>query len=337
MTSRANRWRMPSTSFATMGSIGLAASLAVTGCSGANDEGSSETRGAESLVKSVELESLISTEKIRSGFQIDYDDHVNGVVFVRNGTGSNATACTAQVINRWFLLTSINCVLAFQLQTTTQAEVRFTLNTGATVTKYNGPVNFSRAPAVLGLIFLQNGMDTCHGTLSSCTANQYNTPENAVHQFFVQSHPTPAIWPEYGIAGYGPTTSTGTNYDDFRYGRMPYFSSAWSGSGNSRIFTIRVSWTNSTARPCTHDTGGPLIPTAQNRVLHTGVHIPSANCDLGSGNTPYHALSDVLVQNWLFPTMLNFMGTSIYFRCGVAISGGLAAIHCDNDGSLYPP
>jgi hypothetical protein len=318
-------------------SLGLAASLGLTGCSGAGDEGSSETQGAESLAKNVELEKIISVDKIRAGVEIDYDDGLNGVVFIRNGTGPNAAACTAQVINRWFLLTSANCVLTFQQQFTTTAEVRFTTDTSATVTKYNGPVSFSRAPALLGLVFLQQGMTTCHGQRSFCSTNQRNTPENAVYQFFGQNSPVQPLWPEYAIAGYGATTHLGTNYDNFRYGLMRFHSSGWSGSGNGRAYTVRVSWTNSTARPCVHDQGGPLIPTVQNRALHTGVHIASGpNCDASSGNTPYHALSDVLVQNWLFPTMLSFIGNPAPFRCGVGISGGLGALHCDNDGSLYP-
>jgi hypothetical protein len=345
MSSISNRFSMRNTTgFATMISLGLAAALGLTGCSGASDEGSTVEPAADGVFKSVNLEALLSTEKIRLGTPVTYNDALgNGTVWVRNAVSPNV-GCTAQVINRWFLFTSAICIAQLVTQGTTSVQVRFTQNPTATTnpnttTKYNGPVDFRHSGA-LGLIFLRNGMTTCQGTRSSCSTFQRNTPENAVHQFFIESLPKPTA-SVYGVVGYGATSHNGTDFGNSRGGVMPFVSSRWESTPSAPfpLFEIKVGWNNST-HPCTRDDGSPLIPLVQERILHAGVAMPvSVNCDAATGTSRYLALTEAAVLTFINNTLGEFrQARSLPFTCGSGIdqASGLAAIHCDNDGSLYP-
>jgi hypothetical protein len=339
MTSTGNRFGITK----TMISIGILASLGVTACSGAGDDGSTDTQGGESVFKKVELEALLSTEKIRQGVALNYSNGwPNGTVWVRNA-GSTNNGCTAQVMNRWFLLTSGSCVLQHRISGTTNVHVRFTQNPTSTTnpnttTKYNGPAEFN-ASGGLGLIFLRNGMTTCQGTRSVCSSTQVNTPENAVIQFFIESFPKPTN-PFYAVAGYGPSSQSGTDFGHARGGPMPLVSSRWSNGTPFPVFEIILGWANDSTRPCPRDDGGPAIPFVQDRVLHAATAMQaSGSCEQTSGTSRYLALTEAAVLTWVNNTIGGLRQThSLPFGCasGIDQTTGLAAIHCDNDGRLYP-
>jgi len=107
-----HRWTLPATLVCVIGgSLGA-------GCGAASDEDTQidakeAIRISESATQDnrAVLDELArdepDTDKIRRGTVIDYDDSVvNGLVELRRTGGG----CTAQVINRWFLLTAAHCV-----------------------------------------------------------------------------------------------------------------------------------------------------------------------------------------------------------------------------------
>jgi len=331
-------------------SLGLATLLGLASCSDAHEDGSPDNADESSVVvpstalfKSIDVETLLGqddtrsvTDKIRSGTPIDYDQTVgNAVVWTWS---LNAGGSTAQVVNRWLLLINANWAVHLINSGVTTMTVKFTDDAGNVNDVYSGPVKFS-AGSSFGLILLVNGMSTCHEEHSVCSTMQKNIPENAVFQFFVEGLPIPTA-SQYTIVGYGPTSHNAVDMGILRSGTMPYVSSAWGGTGTGRFLRITTSWGFNMARTCRYDDGGPLIPFIQNRILHTGVGMPSSTtCDASSGTRQFNALSDSAVLAWFKNSVVAFMAQhpNVKFGCasGINETTGLAAFHCDNDGALY--
>jgi hypothetical protein len=300
-------------------------------------------RNGVELFGKLDPEALMSTDKIRNGTLIDYDNVVgNGVVFIENSRYS----CTAQVINTWFLLTAGHCVANLMPDGADMLDVSFTHRNGSRVVKYSdlavGAItpNWSSPDKDIGIIVLPGSFnndvfETCHGTLSECSSSQADTAENAAFQFFMPGF-TPAVLPLYAIVGYGVTSHAGTNDGTLRAGVMAKTSAGF--TANNEGLVITMGWTSATqARPCFADSGSPLVFSTQGQLGYTGVFSSFTNCSEASGSSRYSGLT--LAQfNWIASVMADVATQgNLGFACAVGTnpSTGVGMFHCDNDGSLY--
>jgi hypothetical protein len=131
-----------------------------------------------------ELEPAPEVEKIRKGSAIN-GSHIlgNAVVLIFNEA---LQSCTAQVINRWFLLTAAHCTADMFPSDSGTVFVAYTNSQGGLDGIHAGEAAVVAAPnwspgnrdKDLALIFLFDGpMQTCHGTLSQCSPD---IPQNAM-------------------------------------------------------------------------------------------------------------------------------------------------------------
>jgi hypothetical protein len=331
--------------------VALSAALALPACSGAGHDADTapaaidedSVRDGFELFRSMDVEALFSTEKIRRGQLIDYDEVVgNGVVFIANESGT----CSAQVINRWFLLTAAHCVEGMLTPVSGGAlagnvEVSFTDRARQRILKYSGSVLGYTQPGWrlkdkdTGLLYLPGGINTCHGTRTQCPTSQPDAPENAAFQFFMPGFPLPTL-PLYPIVGYGGTTFSGADAGTLRVGVMQKQSASF--TDNNQGFQFVLPWQSDTAaRICPGDSGSPLVFTTQGHIGHTSIASFGTSCNTTSGTADYSGLSQAQF-NWVASQMSSVGGEfQLAFDCSVGAnaSSGLAVFHCDNDGSLH--
>jgi hypothetical protein len=290
----------------------------------------------------VDIAQMIGREKIRAGVPTDASQGLaNAVVAITAiDTNGNATGggCTAQVINRSWLLTASHCLGGWPSGQGLGA-VSVRNNANVFVNKYMGAVQvFAESNPQLrskdtGLIFLVNGMDTCHGTTDQCPTSR---PWNAVFQFFVPGSPM-FLQSKYAIAGYGEAEDGGGNVSGIlRMGSMLFSSAAF--NNNNEGFTTQVSYfLSSQARGCHGDSGGPLIIPGGARLLHNGIASDAnpTTCNSNSGTDFYSGLS-LAQAAFVFNKVLS-VAKMAHFGCGSGgdPASGLFVFHCDNDGSLY--
>jgi len=280
---------------------------------------------------SVDNDEVLGVDKIRNGADIDFDDGFGrGVVLLPNG-------CTAQVINRWFLLTAGHCMAGILPFGVGDLVVQFTQSSGPAVTVYAGTalgwaqegweLNFKDA----AMILLVDGMDTCDGDLIDCEGTQL--PNNAVFQWFRAGGPQ-FLFPQYTIAGYG-TTDDANGFGTLRMATMSRADSLFNGDNTGLAHVL--TWSDPLQpRPCKGDSGGPLV-TPMLRLLHTGIASGEDSCLPDAGLVTYSGLTEaqlIFVATFLIDMRSNF---GLPFDCGLGFddANGLGVLHCDNDGTLH--
>lgn len=277
---------------------------------------------------------LLAVDKIRNGPAIDYDDQVgNGVVWIYDLIGH----CSAQVINKWFLLTAAHCV---------QPEwmfyiVRFTNSAGDAVSVYEGPAYAFLQPAwQLGdmdtaLLYLPGGMPTCHHSLSQCAASQPGIPQNAMIQYHRAGYPV-AARPAYTMAGYGGIDDGGSGSGVLRKGQAQL---AWADFTRQNIgFMLQVNWLdNMQPRPCVGDSGSPLVNTLADRLMHTGIAsvLWNESCLPSQGAAFYSGLSQWQAEwTWILMGAVRGQFQLPFYCAAFGTESGEALFFCDNDGTV---
>ena len=289
----------------------------------------------------VDIDQMVSMEKIRRGTVINAS-HIIGnatvAITALDSAGHSSGTCTAQVINRFFLLTAAHCLVMWPSGSGLIGVV-FRDGTGASVVPYAGPVAVAAEPNPqlrskdTGILFLANGMNTCQGTIAQCTTS---TPWNAVFQFFAPGS-AKFLRSAYSIVGYGEDADGAGNPNALlRSGGMSLLSADF--ANNNEGFTTKVRYTaDNQARPCHGDSGGPLIIAGGSRLIHNGIASDAdpITCNSTSGVDFYSGLS-VTQAGFVFNTVTN-VGKSLGFGCGTSadVASGLFVFHCANDGSLY--
>jgi hypothetical protein len=315
------------------------------GANGGPAEGAIDNPDMSSLdgLSNVGLEEMLGEEKIRRGSVIDYDQQVgNGTVAIAAPVPQGIELCTAQVVNKWILLTAAHCVSAMFPNGTGDISVGFSERSGFVRAIYNGPVeaftlpNWRRVDRDVAIIFLSNGLNTCQQSLSDCAASQPDIPVNSATQYF-RPDLTPFTSTSYTVLGYGATDNGSTGAGVLRRGTMTTAASGFTDSNNG--FSFAFQWSSILAqRSCPGDSGGPLVvPTSSIRPFHTGFgsQITNAGCTASSGTIFYSGLPENQAI-WVVGSILTLRNShSLVFDCSAPTLGNLSVFGCDNDGSVF--
>ena len=292
----------------------------------------------------IDAAELLGSEKIRNGIPITFDNIVgNGVVFIGASVAAGDVMCSAQVINKWFLLTAAHCIQLVLPSGTGDLVVAFTNRAGARVSVYSKTAyGFTQPDWRLidrdtGLIFLPFGLTTCQGTVSECASSSPNVPANATFQYFNPSI-TLATVGNYAIAGYGATDDMATGVGFLRVGGMAVQARGF--TTDTQSFRFLMNWTQEAqTRSCKGDSGSPLVSSVSGRLIYTGIAsslVPAdSGCTATSGSVAYSGLSQYQAS-WVLSGILQFRDAlRLPFDCAAASALNLTVWACDNDGKLY--
>jgi len=286
----------------------------------------------------IDPDELLGTEKIRKGTVANATHKTaNSVVGI---TPLNGT-CTAQVINRFFLLTAAHCAAAMWPSGSGQIGVAYTNQQGTMVPAYVGPVQtfVEPSPGVgrdTAVAFLVNGMPTCDSDILRCSID---IPNNAMFQFFVPGTPLAHV-SNYRIAGYGESDDDLAD-NVLRTGTETFLSNGFLDNSNTAFATTLQYTADSQARPCHGDSGGPMMILGFSRYLHSGILQGAVGADVGchpsSGTNVYAGLS--VNQAAFVLNTLAAKAKALGFNCAASGNGtsGLYVFHCANDNTLYGP
>lgn len=291
-----------------------------------------------------DVNDLIGSEKIRNGATFNYNDrYANGVVliFLVLPDMIHVRSCTAQIVNKYFLLTAGHCLDGGAISNFQgSGGIEFVLRDGSTAIIYSGPVRGAK-PADwrvddldVGLVYVPGGIPTCQGTLDECATNQPDVPVNPVFQYFRPGLGL-ATQSSYAMAGYGTTDGT-SGAGVLRGG---FLSTRGAGFTTGRGFEFFMEWTDdSQARPCPVDSGSPFIPLLGTRALQTGIAsqiFADGGCVASAGTVSYTGITEDFT-GWLFWNILGVEAQeNLGFHCTSATSGNLSMFACDNDGSVF--
>ncbi|HKP63434.1 MAG TPA: trypsin-like serine protease [Polyangiales bacterium] len=290
-------------------------------------------------VSRVDFDVLGGVEKVNHGEDIGFWALTGNSTVLLIGPGGGV--CTAQVINRFFLLTAAHCIADVTPSGNDFVRVMFTdtsenLFELATVAVSGAQIpGWSQGDNDIGLYFVFDGLDTCQDTLGDCRNTHVNRPLNALFQVYYPGFEYTAS--KYTFVGYG-TTDNMTPDLRLRLGSARISSSFFTEDGFGHM--ISTDWGADDARPCEGDSGGPLLSFQFSRLLHTGVHSSNGNCTGESGSASYAGLSNDQAI-WLLDTMASVdPAPDASFRCGASTTpmpGGseLLAFGCDNDGTIF--
>lgn len=296
----------------------------------------------------VDIEDMLGTEKVRRGTVIDYDHIVgNSTVMVSRWSGFPSTIqafCTAQVLNRYFLLTAAHCIPLLFPSGSGTLQVHFTKRDGTKTRIYNSTATglsepgFIRGGKDTGLIYLRNRITSCHGTLAQC-ANQPDVPVNAVFQW-VSPGSNIFTRTSYAIVGYGNATDPpATDFGTLRLGTMTRDAASSGFTDSNTGYATVLSWTADTqARPCAGDSGSALVVTGFARLLHLGaasLMTNSGSCNTMTGSVAYAGMTTTEL-NWVNGELNARKSSSVVFDCSASadLVTGLFTFHCDNDGTI---
>ncbi|HET6338753.1 MAG TPA: trypsin-like serine protease [Polyangiales bacterium] len=329
--------------FQRISALAVFTSVACMACANATDAAEdAPPRAALSLAlpgaSEVDFDVIAGTEKIR-----------NGSTFGFWGLSGNSTVllvgptdvCTAQVINKYFLLTAAHCIVDLTPTGADWLRVIFTDTSSnqfelATVAAFGAQIpDWRPGDNDIGLYYLVDGIDTCQDTLAACAQTAVNRPVNAAFQVYYPGLEYTAS--HYYFVGYG-TEDNVTADLRLRIGNSAIDSSVFTADGTAH--KIRTTWSGDDARTCKGDSGSPLINTQFARLVHTGVHSSNGDCTLESGNATYAGLSNDQAI-WVLDTMASASPEpSDPYHCGASTtempSGtAMGVFGCDNNGSVY--
>lgn len=326
--------------------VALVATLACAAC-GISDDGSNRTvdetmarelaaappltrAELEAEFASIDSDELLGEPKIRHGIDIDWDDGLGRTVVELPG-------CTGQVINRWLILTAAHCMSGILPIGVGDITVRFTPQNAPAIDVYSGTAlgwsqeNWEFHYKDAAMIFLVDGMDTCHGDLGECSGSAI--PNNAVFQWFDTESPL-FLASQYFIVGYG-TTDDANGFGALRLGAMNRTTTLFNGDNTG--LTHLLHWSHpDDFRPCNGDSGGPLV-TPFSRLLHTGIASGGDDCTAAAGPVTYSGLTEaqLLFVASFANDMRNEFGLPFHCGLGLDAPSGLGLFHCDNDGTLH--
>lgn len=289
-----------------------------------------------------DFDALAGTEKIRNGTWIGFDTGWgNSSVMILTQHGNST--CTAQVINKYFLLTAAHCIADLYPGGSDWTLITFTDTNNNSlqlpVVAAGGVQidNWRPGDNDIGLVFIPSGFDTCQSSFNDCYDNRKNVPANAIFQVYFPGFEATAS--NYVIVGYGtPDDSTAELHQ--KLGATSVVLSQFTDDQHIG-HKIITEWTDdSQTRTCQGDSGSALVTGDFAKLLHTGVLSRGGPCVNSDGTSAYSGLSNEQAQ-WLLNTMAELLpDANPAYHCTMATAtvsnGNLLAFGCDNDGTFYP-